>query len=309
MSAKGVFPHVGFCTEGAYNLYGPPEAGPPGIETHRTIVGALAAVGYDRFELVAPTLSRSPEQLTQNECRPYVEAAAAVGGKISGLHWLLAGTNADLTSPEPQVQKRTIEHIVRLAHLASWLGGTVNVHGSPAQRNLHWNQTYPEAFEIAASVYAAVLPRIRDLGVKICIEQLAPNETNFLGSLAEVVRFIDAVNAKVGENLRILHPIIDIKALLFIPGVTVDNVVAAIQHYGPLAAHVHLNNKTLGGPGCDELNFGPILQALYDIGYHEPWGATGEPRTLSVEVFNAKTVPLLETAKTSFATISQWRPA
>ncbi len=308
MTIPGVFQQVGFCTEGAYRMFGPPEGGEPGIETHRSIVRALGEIGYNWFELVGPTLSRDTEQMTAIHCQPFMQAAREAGGRNSGLHWLLAGTQTDLTSPDAEVRKRTANRIVALTMLTSWLGGRVNVHGSPAQRNLHWDQTYPAAFDAAVEVYAMVVPRIRDLRVKICIEQLAPNETNFLGSLAEVMRFIDAVNAKVGANHQVLFPIIDIKALLFIPTVTMTDVVAAIRKYGPRAAHVHLNNKTLGGPGCDDLDFGPVFQALYDIGYHEPWELTGEQRILSVEVFNAKTVSLLETARKSFETITSWRP-
>lgn len=305
---RPLFPRIGFCTEGGFRLYGPPDGGEPGIETHRRMCADLAAIGYNCFELVAPTLAEDPTTLSEDDCKPFVEAATDVGGRNSGLHWLLAGTDGHMTNPA--AHDRTVGHIVRLARLTRWLGGLVNVHGSPGQRNLLWDQTYPDAFQQAAKVYAAAVPQIKPLGVKVCIEQLAPNETNMWGSLAEVERFIHAVNSLVGEDLEVLFFIIDIKALLFTPGVRFpDDVVTAIRKYGPRVAHVHLNTRNLGGPGCDDLDFGPIFQALYDIEYHEPWRVTGEPRVLSVEVFNAKQVPLLETAQRSWDTIAKWQPA
>jgi sugar phosphate isomerase/epimerase len=278
----------------------------PGLNSHGAIIDSLARLGYNEFELVAPTLRKDPLQLTEQGCISFRQAAEERGGRNAALHWALAGTDGYLTDSDPEVQERTAQIIVHLAKVIHWLGGDIIVHGSPLQRNLMSHMTYPEAFDAAVQVYAKVVPRIAELGVKVCIEQLTPIETNVFGSQPEVARFIAAVENRPGVSKGVLWHIIDTKALLGSPGVDVARAAELIREWGPRSAHCHLNDLNLYGPGCGEVDFGPLLQALYDVGFHQNWAPLGRERTVSVEVF--KYDNLLQTAQTGWDTIATWQP-
>lgn len=167
--------------------------------------------------------------------------------------------------------------------------------------------TYPEAFDAAVKVYAKVVPQIAELGVKVCIEQLTPMESNVFGSQPEVARFIAAVESQPGVSSGVLRHVIDTKALLGSPRVDVARAAELIREWGPRSAHCHLNDVNLYGPGCGEVDFGPLFQALYDVSFHQNSAPLGRERTVSVEVF--KYDNLLQTAQTSWNTIAAWRPS
>lgn len=127
MPQKTVFKRVCLCNEGFYKLYG--EKGgatrPPGLGSHRAIIDPLAKIGYNEFELVAPTLREDPLQLTEQVCTSFRQAAEEVGGRNAALHWALAGTDGYLTDSDPEVQERTVQIIVHLAKVIYWLGGDI----------------------------------------------------------------------------------------------------------------------------------------------------------------------------------------
>ena len=68
------------------------------------------------------------------------------------------------------------------------------VFGSPKQRDLLPGVTYEEAFDFAAEVFHTIMPSLDDLGVDLCLEPLAPSETNFLNTCEQAQALIERVN-------------------------------------------------------------------------------------------------------------------
>ena len=116
--------------------------------------------------------------------------------------------------------------------------------------------------------FNAVMPAIGAVGVDLCIEPLAPSETNFLNTCALAKTLIDQVNHPHFK----LH--MDVKAQ---SGETGTTVPALIGQYGRSAGHFHAQDVNLRGPGMGDVHFGPIMKALVDSGYD---------RWVSVEVFD-----------------------
>ena len=185
-----------------------------------------------------------------------------------GLHWLLARTEGlQITSTDESIRQRTANYLVHLAHCCRDLEGDVLVFGSPAQRRIPAGSTREAATEFAIDTFRKALPAVGDCGVKLCLEPLAPVETDFINTCAEAMELIE----RVGDPNLLLH--LDIKAMASeaLP------VTDLIREFAPRAGHFHANDPNRRGPGFGATDFVPIFQALQDSEYRG-W--------VSVEVFD-----------------------
>lgn len=228
----------------------------------------VKAAGYDGLEVAPFTLAPRITDLNPDQIAGFRADAAAVGLEIVGLHWLLAKTEGlHLTSPDADVRFALSQYLVDLARACRGLGGQVMVFGSPKQRSLQAGVEPAQAFDWATGVLRGVMPALADLGVTICMEPLAPVETNFVTTCAGGVRLVDAV----GHPNFVLH--LDVKAM----SSESTSVPDLIRRYGAVAGHFHANDANLRGPGFGETDFVPIFEALRACGY-DKW--------VSVEVFD-----------------------
>jgi sugar phosphate isomerase/epimerase len=226
-------------------------------------------IGYDGLEIapftLAPTITDLPAWRLR-ELRAIVEDS---GLETIGLHWLLAKTDGFyLTSPDAATRRATAHYLVSLAEATQALGGSVMVFGSPKQRDLLPGVDIHRAMDWAAEVFSAALPAIGACGVDLCLEPLAPSETNFLNTIAQANDLI----RRVDHPHFLLH--LDVKAQSADPAGSVAELFAK---YAPEAGHVHVQDPNLQGPGMGEVDFGPIVRAL---------AASGYERWVSVEVFD-----------------------
>ncbi len=247
----------------------------------------VKALGYDGLEIAPFTLAATVHELTaarRKELRAMVEDA---GLATIGLHWLLAKTEGlHLTSPDARVRRRTGDYLKALGEATRDLGGTLMVLGSPKQRDLAPGIDDDKGCDYAAEILSAVAPALGSMGVDLCLEPLAPSETNFLNTLAQAVALIE----------RIDHPAVtlhmDVKAQSSDPGGSVPQLIV---EYAPRAGHFHAQDPNGRGPGMGSTNFGPIAKALVDSGYD---------RWVSVEVFDSAP-GAVETAKESIDCLSR----
>jgi sugar phosphate isomerase/epimerase len=226
-------------------------------------------MGYEGLELAPFTLAPRIDELPswrREEIRRTIEGE---GLTTIGLHWLLAKTEGlHLTSPDEAVRKRTASYLIELAKATVELGGSLMVFGSPKQRNLLPGVNVHQAMDYAALTFSEAMPAIGALGIDLCLEPLAPSETDFLTSIGEaqaLIRRIDHPHFK-------LH--LDVKAMSSDPGGSVTELIA---RHGAEAGHFHAQDTNLRGPGMGEVDFGPILRSLVASGY-DGW--------VSVEVFD-----------------------
>jgi sugar phosphate isomerase/epimerase len=229
----------------------------------------IQAMGYQGIELAPFTLAPSINELSAERRRGLRAQIEDAGLVTVGLHWLLAKTEGlYLTSPDAATRGRTADYVVALAEATRDLGGSLMVFGSPKQRDLLPGVSYHQACDYAAEVFRAAMPTLGTLGVELCLEPLAPSETNFLTSIAQaedLIRRVDHTNFK-------LH--MDVKAQSSDPGGSVTELIA---RHAPEAGHFHAQDTNLRGPGMGEIDFEPIVRALVASGYD---------RWVSVEVFD-----------------------
>jgi sugar phosphate isomerase/epimerase len=228
----------------------------------------VKSVGYEGLEVAPFTLAPLITDLNARDCIELRKVAEDAGITLIGLHWLLAKTDGFyLTSPDASVRARTAQYLVSLAEAARNMGGELMVFGSPKQRSLLPGVSWDRAFEYAVDTFKRAMPGIADQGIRLCMEPLAPAETDFINTCAEGVRLIDAV----GHPKFVLH--LDVKALSSEQVAITD----LIREYIPRTGHFHSNDPNMKGPGFGEVDFAPIFKALQDAGY-EGW--------VSVEVFD-----------------------
>jgi sugar phosphate isomerase/epimerase len=229
----------------------------------------VKAIGYDGLEIAPFTLGPSIYDLSASRRKELRSILADSGLETIGLHWLLAKTEGFyLTSPDASVRINTAGYLRDLAELTRDLGGSLMVFGSPKQRDVLPGVDLDHAFRYAAEVFSSLMPTLEALDVGLCLEPLAPSETNFLNTCRQATELIEAVDH---PNFK-LH--MDVKAQSAEPGATVPELIA---EFAPDAGHFHAQDVNLRGPGMGSIDFGPIMQALVNSGYD---------RWVSVEVFD-----------------------
>jgi sugar phosphate isomerase/epimerase len=225
--------------------------------------------GYDGLEIAPFTLASSIRDLETAKRRELRTIVHDAGLETIGLHWLLAKTEGlHLTSPDPAVRMATGDYLIALAEAACELGGHILVLGSPKQRSLLPGVTYDQAVAYALDVFQRIMPQIGALGVDLCLEPLAPDDTNFVNTCAQAM---DIIN-RVGDPHFKLH--LDVKAQSAEIGATVPQL---IRNHARSAGHFHAQDVNLRAPGMGKVDFGPIMEALVDAQYD---------RWVSIEVFD-----------------------
>jgi sugar phosphate isomerase/epimerase len=232
-----------------------------------------ARLGYSGVEIAPFTLADSVNDLSAAERQRLREAAARHGIAVVGLHWLLVKPEGlHLNHPDAAIRRRTAAYFCDLVDCCADLGGSVLVVGSPKQRNVLPGVSREQAWEWTAATFRDAVRRAEDRGVTICLEPLAPAETNFINTAAEAIAFVRPFNS---PRFKI---ILDVKAMC----AETKPIPQIIRESWPHFAHFHANDRNLKGPGFGDVDFRPIAAALREVGY-DGW--------VSVEVFNFEDGP------------------
>jgi sugar phosphate isomerase/epimerase len=225
-------------------------------------------LGYDGIELAPFTLAPSAEDISAEQRKEVRQVISDNGLETVGLHWLFAGPSGlHMTTNDEETWGRTRDYLSCLLDLCSDLGGKVLVLGSPKQRSILDGQTREGAWKKAVELLSSVLDKAGELDLNICLEPLSTNETDFINTVAEGMQMVRQINH---PNMKI-H--LDIKAMCS-EGTPVPDIIRSVQ--ADDVGHFHVNDSNLYGPGMGDVDYGPITEAIKDIGW-DKW--------LSVEVF------------------------
>ncbi|MDB6018119.1 MAG: Xylose isomerase domain protein barrel [Pedosphaera sp.] len=217
-----------------------------------------AKAGYAAIEIAPFTLAKSVAEIPAVEREKIRETAARVGIAICGIHWVMVQAEGMyLNHTDAVVRKRTAEYFCEVVDFCADVGGKVIVVGSPKQRNVLPGVTDEQAWGWAADTFRDSVKRAEARGVTICLEPLAPVETNFINTAAEAIRFAQQFRS---PNFKI---ILDVKAMCS----EAKPIPQIIRDSWPHFVHFHANDKNLKGPGFGEVDFKPIAAALKEVGY------------------------------------------
>jgi sugar phosphate isomerase/epimerase len=215
-------------------------------------------IGYDAVEIAPFTIAPSVTDIPTSERNRIREVAARAGVAICGIHWVLVRTEGlHLNHPDALVRQRTALYLAELVEFCADLGGRTVVLGSPKQRDRVEGVSPAQAWDWAADTLAEALKRAEAREIVICIEPLAPTETNFLNSAEEAVRFASQFQS---ASMRI---VLDVNAM----SSETRPIPRIIRESWPHFAHFHANDRNRKGPGFGDVEYGPILSALREVGY------------------------------------------
>ncbi len=232
-----------------------------------------AQAGYEAIEIAPFTLANRVTEIPAAQRREIRAAATRHNLAVCGIHWVLAQTEGlHLTHPDPAVRQCTAVYFCDLVDFCADLEGQVIVVGSPKQRSFLPGVTPEQAWGWAAETFRPAVHRAEARGVTLCLEPLAPAETDFINTAAEAARFTQQF---ASPHFKI---VLDVKAMCSEP----KPIPQIIRESWPHFAHFHANDKNLKGPGFGEVDFKPIAAALKETGY------SGR---VSVEVFNFEEGP------------------
>ena len=227
-----------------------------------------ARLGYNGVEIAPFTLANSVKDIPSAERWRIRDAAAKSRIELAGIHWVLVKPEGlYVNHPDPAVRKRTARYFCELVDFCADLGGSRMVVGSPKQRNLMPGVSREQAEEWTLETFREAVARAEERQMTICLEPLAPAETNFINTAAEAIEFVQRLPS---PRFKI---ILDVKAM----SSESKSIPQIIRESWPHFAHFHANDPNLKGPGFGKVDFRPIAAALKETGYDG---------FVSVEVFN-----------------------
>ncbi len=217
-----------------------------------------AEAGYQGIEIAPFTIGDSVEEVGRRRRAELREAARKHGLEVVGLHWLLVKPDGlYINHPDDEVRSRTASYLGAEIDFCADLGGTRMIVGSPRQRSVLESDTYEAAWQRTVETFRALAPHAESRGVCLCIEPLAPAETNFITTAREARRLVEAVDRPAFQMM------LDVKAMCS----EVEPIPEIIRHSAPCLRHFHANDGNLGGPGFGDTDYGPIVEALRQVGY------------------------------------------
>lgn len=232
-----------------------------------------AETGYQGIEIAPFTLAPLITDISADRRRELVRMASDAGIAISGIHWVLAYTEGmHINHPDPAWRQRASDYLKHAVDFCADLGGTRMIFGSPKRRDILSGVSTEQARKWTLDTMrpAAVLGEQR--GVVICLEPLAPSETNFLTTAEETLGLSEEMQSSAFKIM------LDVKAMCSEGRPVADT----IRKFAGRFSYFHANDENLKGPGFGNTDFKPIGQALRDIAY-DGW--------VSVEVFKFEEGP------------------
>lgn len=215
-----------------------------------------AKLGYVGLEIAPFTLNDEPHRLPGNKRKEIRRMAEDAGVEVTGLHWLLlTPPGLSITSPDDSLRQRTIDVMRGLVELCHDLGGKTLVHGSPKQRQVAEDEDAGEAWKRALAAFSAVARDAEAANVVYCIEPLSRHETNFINTVEEAARLVEAVGSPA------IRTMIDTRAARL---AEVETAASLIDRWVPpgVVAHIHFNDRNSRAPGQGDDEFGSVIRAL-----------------------------------------------
>jgi sugar phosphate isomerase/epimerase len=229
-----------------------------------------ARLGYDGVEISPFTLADSVTEISTKRRNAIRRAAEDNGIEIVGLHWLLVKPEGlYINHPDEYIRIQTQEYIEALIHFCADIGGKVLVHGSPHQRTIKEGWNAKDSWDYAIETFKVSLKAARQRNVIYCLEPLSPDQTNFINTIKEAIRFVKEVRH---PNFKMVF---DCRSASASEKSLTEALLRTLD--SGYLRHVHVNDANGSGPGFGETKFTPILKTLLKNGYKG---------YVSVEVFN-----------------------
>lgn len=221
------------------------------------IIEHAARIGYDGIELAPFTLTQDVPAFPPGEQRRIAACARDNGIELMGLHWLLTRPEGlHITTPDAAVRTRTLDFFRKLIEIAVNTGATVLTLGSPGQRSYPDGTTHEQAVDRLVDFFRTLLPELEQAGLRVGLEPLEPEVTNFMYRTGETCEIVDRLAAPAIGMTMDTH---FIRWECETHGGTVRDV---FDRVGPRLVHVHIQDDNNDAPGTGNADFTGLAAEL-----------------------------------------------
>lgn len=224
---------------------------------------AMAEAGFTGLE-IAPGLffhaSADPFVPAAQEAKQALAEMADHGLTLVSMQSLLFGVEGAGLFDGDEARTALIQGMNRAIDLAGRFGIPNLVFGSPAQRRVPDGLAMDEAFAQGVEVFRTLGDRAAENGTCITIEaNPAAYGTNFLNTLDEALRFVEAVDH------RAIAAILDLGAMHM--NGEFEHVPSALRAITAKLNHVHVSEPELAPAPAQPEQLSPVLSGLDAHGY------------------------------------------
>ncbi|MDF2890286.1 MAG: sugar phosphate isomerase/epimerase [Clostridia bacterium] len=210
----------------------------------------LASLGYEGVELMTLNPSELDWDFVRKEAEKNKLAFALVcTGEIFGQLKL------SYTNPKEEVRKEAIRRTKEIIEFASALDANINIGRIRGQYCKELSKEQTESYAVDA--FKEISEYSGKKNVKIALETVTIMQTNFINTLAEAVKMIEAVG----------NPYFKLMMDIFHLNLEEKDIYNAIRQFSKYNMHVHLADNNRRYPGHCGLDFEKILSTFKECGY------------------------------------------
>lgn len=158
------------------------------------VLRKLREQNWDAIEIAPSRIWEDFRTVPRQKRIDYQKKVECQGLKICSMHSLFWGTKGIQIFGGSEEKRNMVEYLNELVDLAVDLKSRVMVLGSPAVRD-KGEYEYDEAITIAARVLHESAEYADANGIKILIEPLTKQETNFINTHLDGLNLVEAVNS------------------------------------------------------------------------------------------------------------------
>jgi sugar phosphate isomerase/epimerase len=242
------------------------------------IAQLLKHYGVDAIDVAPGKYFPEPGKTTDDEILRVKRVWAERGIEITGMQALLFGTTGLNMFGSTEVQQAMLHHLAAVCRIASGLGATRLVFGSPKNRDRH-GLSDKQVNEVAIPFFRRLGSIAQSSGVVICLE---PNPTcygaNFMTTSAETAAVVR----------HVAHPAIRMQLDTGALTINAEDAATVLQNSAALIGHIHASEPglvPLGDGGTDTSNVASCLKRLLSehVVSIEMLATQNEPHLVSVE--------------------------
>ena len=166
--------------------------------------------------------------------------------------------DCDISHPDPAVQQRGIDHIIRCLEGAAVVGSPVLA----GVLHVGWGAKVPEGdfrpyMERSVEVIRRVAEEAKCSEVTLCLEVLNRYEAYFLNNVQDSLDFLE----------RVGHPNVKLLLDTYHMNIEEDDVAEAVRRAGESLGHLHCAANNRKRPGRGHISWEDLRNALDEIDY------------------------------------------
>ncbi|WP_417787160.1 sugar phosphate isomerase/epimerase family protein [Stutzerimonas xanthomarina] len=222
------------------------------IEHDASVAELLSGLSINAIDIAPGKYFPVPEATSARETRKVRDWWGGRDIQIIGMQSLLFGTVGLNMFGSAEIQNKMLNHLAAICRIASELGATWLVFGSPKNRDRS-GLCDSKANDLSTAFFRRLGHIASDCGVTICLE---PNPecygANFMTSAHETLAVIKSV----------AHPAIKMQFDTGALTITGEDPVALLSNESDLIAHIHASEPELVPLGSGKTNHSLMAEAL-----------------------------------------------